>query len=69
MVQAEGGDGERPQGLPAQLPDLPVEWLAPASHWLMLDRPEQTSWLLGQLVVAGAGAAGARSASPAGARA
>lgn len=60
---------DTPQGLPAQLPDLPVEWLAPASHWLMLDRPEQTSWLLGQLVVAGAGAAGARSASPAGARA
>jgi pimeloyl-ACP methyl ester carboxylesterase len=59
---------DTPQGLPAQLPDLPVEWLAPASHWLMLDRPEQTSWLLLQLAAAGAAAAGARGATHTGAR-
>jgi pimeloyl-ACP methyl ester carboxylesterase len=58
---------DTPQGLPRQLPDLPVEWLAPASHWLMLDRPEQTSALLGGLVGAAATAV-ARAASPAGAR-
>jgi pimeloyl-ACP methyl ester carboxylesterase len=46
-----------PQGLPRLVPELPVEWLAPASHWLMLDRPEQTSFLLGELARAGAAAA------------
>jgi pimeloyl-ACP methyl ester carboxylesterase len=53
---------DAPQALPRQLPDLAVEWLAPASHWLTLDRPEQTSYLLGQLLatVAGDTAAGAR---------
>jgi pimeloyl-ACP methyl ester carboxylesterase len=33
-----------------RIPGLAVEWLAPASHWLMLDRPEQTSGLLSELV-------------------
>jgi hypothetical protein len=52
-----------PQGLPRQVPDLPVEWLAPASHWLMLDRPEQTSYLLGELASRGAAAARERNAA------
>jgi pimeloyl-ACP methyl ester carboxylesterase len=43
---------DSPQALPRQLPELRVEWLAPTSHWLMLDRPEQTSYLLGELVAA-----------------
>ena len=47
--------------LPTLLPDLPTEWLAPTSHWLQLDRPEETSYLLGELArrVLG-GTAGAR---------
>ena len=56
---------DTPQGLPRQLPELPVEWLAPTSHWLMLDRPEQTSGLLGGLVAA---AKGTRGGDPTGAR-
>jgi pimeloyl-ACP methyl ester carboxylesterase len=63
---------DTPQGLPRQLPGLPVEWLAPASHWLMLDRPEQTNYLLGQLVeaagkavpAAGSAVAGSTPAEP-----
>jgi pimeloyl-ACP methyl ester carboxylesterase len=35
-----------------RIPGMAVEWLAPASHWLMLDRPEQTSGLLAELVQA-----------------
>jgi hypothetical protein len=31
----------------------------PRSHWLMLDRPEQTSYLLAQLVAVGQQAASA----------
>jgi (E)-2-((N-methylformamido)methylene)succinate hydrolase len=54
---------DTPQSLPRQVPELAVEWLAPASHWLALDRPEQTSYLLGQLLAAAAGD------TPAGARA
>jgi pimeloyl-ACP methyl ester carboxylesterase len=39
-----------PGSLTRTIPGLATEWLAPASHWLMLDRPEQTSGLLAELV-------------------
>jgi hypothetical protein len=41
---------DAPGSLTRTVPGLAVEWLAPASHWLMLDRPEQTSGLLADLV-------------------
>jgi pimeloyl-ACP methyl ester carboxylesterase len=36
------------------VPGLATEWLAPTSHWLMLDRPEQTNGLLADFVHAAA---------------
>ncbi len=42
-----------PGSLTRTAPGLAVEWLAPTSHWLMLDRPEQTGGLLAELVAAG----------------
>ena len=39
-----------PGSLTRTVPGLATEWLAPTSHWLMLDRPEQTSGMLGDLV-------------------
>lgn len=39
-----------PGSLTRTVPGLATEWLAPTSHWLMLDRPEQTSGLLAELV-------------------
>ena len=41
---------DSPGSLPHDVPELATEWLAPASHWLMLDRPEQVSGLLAELV-------------------
>jgi len=45
-----GSLNDAPGSLTRTVPGLAVEWLAPASHWLMLDRPEQTSGLLAELV-------------------
>jgi pimeloyl-ACP methyl ester carboxylesterase len=45
--------------LPSLVKDLPTEWLAPTSHWLQLDRPEETGHLLGDLLARAA--RGARS--------
>lgn len=45
---------DTPASLTRTVPGLATEWLAPTSHWLMLDRPEQTSGLLGELVRAAA---------------
>jgi pimeloyl-ACP methyl ester carboxylesterase len=45
-----------PGSLTRTVPDLATEWLAPTSHWLMLDRPEQTSGLLADLVQSAASA-------------
>jgi len=39
-----------PGSLTRTVPGLATEWLAPTSHWLMLDRPEQTSGLLAELM-------------------
>jgi pimeloyl-ACP methyl ester carboxylesterase len=41
-----------PGSLTRTVPGLATEWLAPTSHWLMLDRPEQTTGLLAELVQA-----------------
>lgn len=41
---------DTPGSLTRTVPGLATEWLAPASHWLTLDRPEQTSGLLADLV-------------------
>lgn len=45
---------DTPGSLTRTVPGLATEWLAPTSHWLMLDRPEQTRGLLADLVQAGA---------------
>ena len=45
-----GSLNDVPGSLTRTVPGLAVEWLAPSSHWLMLDRPEQTSGLLAELV-------------------
>jgi pimeloyl-ACP methyl ester carboxylesterase len=41
---------DAPGSLTRTVANLATEWLAPASHWVMLDRPEQTSGLLSDLV-------------------
>jgi pimeloyl-ACP methyl ester carboxylesterase len=41
---------DNPTSLTRTVPGLATEWLAPTSHWLMLDRPEQTTGLLADLV-------------------
>lgn len=51
---------QTPVSLTRTVEGLATEWLAPTSHWLMLDRPEQTSGLLGDLVGAAARTARAR---------
>jgi len=43
---------DTPGSLTRTVSGLATEWLAPTSHWLMLDRPEQTSGLLADLVQA-----------------
>jgi pimeloyl-ACP methyl ester carboxylesterase len=51
---------DTPGSLTRTVEGLATEWLAPASHWLMLDRPAQTSGLLADFV----GAAAARDRRP-----
>jgi len=41
---------DAPGSLTRTVEGLAVEWLAPASHWVMLDRPEETTGLLGDFV-------------------
>ena len=41
---------DTPGSLTRTVRGLATEWLAPTSHWLMLDRPEQTSGLLAEVV-------------------
>ena len=41
---------DNPSSLTHTVPGLATEWLAPTSHWLMLDRPEQTTGLLADVV-------------------
>lgn len=45
---------DTPGSLTRTVPGLAIEWLAPTSHWLMLDRPEQTTGLLADLMETGA---------------
>ena len=46
---------DAPGSLPRSVPELPTEWLAPASHWLMMDRPEEVSGLLAELLASAPG--------------
>jgi pimeloyl-ACP methyl ester carboxylesterase len=55
-----GSLNDTPGSLPRLVPDLPTEWLAPASHWLQLDRPEETSHLIAELAAQAAGGGKAR---------
>jgi pimeloyl-ACP methyl ester carboxylesterase len=41
---------DTPGSLTRTVSGLVTEWLAPSSHWLMLDRPEQTAGLLAELM-------------------
>ena len=56
VVCLAGPLNDVPASLTRTVPGLATEWLAPTSHWLMLDRPEQISGLLVELVQSAASA-------------